>query len=164
VTRQRGWPPPEIVQSFRIEDPTYLTRRSHRVDGCLIWDGAVTTNGYGHMRLAGYDVRVHRLALELATEPRSSRYHALHTCDNRRCIESSHLYWGDAAQNMADMAARGRSVRGEASPHARLTDSDVRAIRAAAGTLNQRELAHRFGVSPSLISRVLGGDRWAHVS
>lgn len=160
----RGWPPPDVVRSFRDLAPDYFAHRSHRDGGCLIWDGAITTTGYGHMRLAGYDVRVPRLVLELDTEARPSRDYALHTCDNRRCIERAHLYWGDFSQNMADMAARGRRVRGETFPQARLTEADVRAIRSTAGTITQREIAGRYGVCQAVISRVLGGRSWSHVA
>jgi hypothetical protein len=162
VTRRGGWPPPEVVAAFRTDAPTYFALHSHREGDCLIWDGSLTTTGYGHMGLGGYDVRVPRLVLELATAARPSQDYALHTCDNRRCIERAHLYWGDFAKNMADMAARGRVAHGERHGWARLTEEDVRAIRRKSGA-RQLDLARLYGVSRSTVSSVLRGETWRHV-
>ena len=47
----------------------------------------------------------------------------------------------------------------------KLAKDDVRTIRAeyASGNVFQRELADRFGVTPSLISQIVNRKRWAHI-
>lgn len=55
-------------------------------------------------------------------------------------------------------------VCGERSKSARLTESDVRAIRAAhaAGT-GPSELGRRYGVTPSTVSQIVLGHSWRHL-
>lgn len=62
------------------------------------------------------------------------------------------------------MVAKGRSHKpaGELDPAAKLTERDVRAIRAADGVPN-KQLAARFGVSVVTISRVRNRRSWQSV-
>lgn len=53
--------------------------------------------------------------------------------------------------------------RGEACPHAKLTEAAVVEIRAARGVESQKALAARFGVAHSLISAVQNRKAWAWV-
>jgi hypothetical protein len=50
---------------------------------------------------------------------------------------------------------------GEANHQAKLTEAQVRAIRARVGATHQ-ELADEFGVSPSIIGLIRRGDRWKY--
>jgi len=82
----------------------------------------------------------------------------LHTCDNPRCIRVSHLVMGTQAENMADMASKGRSVGGEKHHNAAFTVAVVAAVRDAQGT--QREIAREFNMSQSNVSRIRSGKAW----
>ena len=53
--------------------------------------------------------------------------------------------------------------RGEKNYRARLKAADVRAIRALLNTETQAEIARRFCVAPSEISRIAAGRIWRHV-
>lgn len=57
-----------------------------------------------------------------------------------------------------------RDLRGEDHPSARLTEADIRAIRARRreGWL-VREIAAERGVATPTISKILGGRSWSHV-
>jgi hypothetical protein len=89
---------------------------------------------------------------------------ALHRCDVRNCVEISHLFEGDHAANMADRNAKGRQARqkGESHGSAKLTESQVRRIRAARATIF--ELAKRFGISFSMVARIRRREGWRHIS
>lgn len=77
--------------------------------------------------------------------------------------------------NSLDMQRKGRSrtPRGIANGQAKLTESQVRTIRALyiTGNLNnytrvgpsQTELAKRFGVSQMVISKVVRRTNWRHL-
>ncbi len=57
-----------------------------------------------------------------------------------------------------------KHVRGEQLYNAKVTDSDVRAIRALKGQMTIRTIATRFGISHSSVVRIQQGYGWKHVS
>ena len=73
------------------------------------------------------------------------------------------MFLGTLADNMADKVAKGRQARGEGYGFARLTEADMREIRQVGRAERQVDLASRFGVQQTTISRVLRRDTWAHV-
>lgn len=91
--------------------------------------------------------------------------HVLHRCSNglAGCVRLGHLYLGDHAQNMRDMAASGIH-KGERHPLAKLTDREVRLIRKLYPVLLQDELAAIFNVSQATISLVTLRKIWTHVA
>jgi hypothetical protein len=57
---------------------------------------------------------------------------------------------------------RGRHARGAAAGSAKITDEDVRAIRASSDGL--KALGRRYGMSPQAIHKIRTGRSWAHVT
>lgn len=78
------------------------------VTGCREWNGAVGSHGYGALNVGGEIFTSHRLAYELEHGAIPSGTYVCHHCDNRRCIEQSHLFVGTSADNAQDMAVKGR--------------------------------------------------------
>lgn len=138
-------------------------------DGCWLWRGAVDRHGYGQFTVRRGDVqRAHRVAWKLAYGhsrlPEGKQ--VAHRCDVPGCVRPSHLFLASNAENLADMSAKGRSTRGERSPSAKLTESDVREIHRLFLTGEcrvQRELGRRFGVSGRAVGLILAGKNWSHV-
>lgn len=58
---------------------------------------------------------------------------------------------------------REKLARGERNRKSNLTEAAVREIRALGGTMSQRKLSERFGVSQVTIGLILRGKTWAHV-
>ena len=85
----------------------------------------------------------------------------LHRCDNQRCVCPEHLFLGTHQTNMDDMVAKGRSLCGERNRQAKLTEDAVNEIRSSA--LNQPELAAKYGVTQTTISKVQLRRAWKHV-
>ena len=81
--------------------------------GCVEWRFA-KTNGAGRPKIAGRKVYAHRAMYEAVYGPIPDGLLVRHDCDNRACIRPDHLILGTQADNMADMAARGRSTKGRA--------------------------------------------------
>ena len=131
-------------------------------DACWPWTGKVARDGYGRVARGGKQVIAHRLSWSVANgAPVPDGMFVLHSCHNRLCVNPNHLRVGTHDDNMVDMVAAGRSLRGERHPHSFLTASVIAAIRAATGY--QREIAQRFGVSQSAVSYIKNRKRWAHV-
>ncbi len=114
----------------------------------------------------------HRLAWEDAHGPLPPGMHVCHKCDVPKCINVDHLFLGTHAENMADAARKGRqmsgaarsavSPSGEAQWNAKLTESDVRAIRRATDPYSA--IARRFGVSKSNVVMIKTGKSWKHLA
>lgn len=84
-----------------------------------------------------------------------------HSCDNPPCWNPSHLELGTQAENVRDRETRGRSQRGERHYASKLTEDDVREIRASG--LTGPALGRQYGVSPFTIYKILDGRSWRHV-
>jgi hypothetical protein len=133
--------------------------------GCRNWQGSTDTAGYGQIHAGKEMLRVHRLAYELETGPIPDGLCVCHRCDNRRCCNPEHLFLGTQADNNADRDAKGRGVqrRGERHHAAKLTEDQVRGIRAAyAQGAEQPELAQRYGVDSTNIGCIVNGRTWRH--
>lgn len=113
----------------------------------------------------------HRISWELANGPLPLGVCVLHRCDNRACVNPSHLFLGTVADNNADMATKGRgrngglAFPGEANPAARLTAEIVVAIRAAyaAGDVTMIDLAAKYGVARKTVSKIVHRQTWQHL-
>jgi hypothetical protein len=137
-------------------------------------------------------VGAHRVAWELTHGPIPDGLWVCHRCDNPPCCNPGHLFLGTPTDNTADAFAKGRMrspfeltpperrarglrsgahthperiVRGEAQGAAKLTEPQVVEIREryAAGGLRQVDLAAEFGVSQTLISKVVRREAWTHL-
>ena len=117
-------------------------------------------NGYGQFHKDGKTAYAHRVAYELANGDPGSAY-ILHSCDNRKCVNPAHLFAGDFDANMQDMVDKNRQAQGTRNGHAKLTDEQVREIRAYVGT--QQEIAAKYGVTRSLVSMIRSGRIWRHI-
>lgn len=143
-----------------------------RDSGC--WESrAVGLNGYGRVAVDGKRVAAHRLAYAIGVGAIPDGMYVCHKCDNKACCNPSHLFLGTHADNMADMARKGRhwlkqrpgtGVRGEAHRLAKLSEGDVRGIREALSAgYSQREVAKDFGVSQRLVWNIANRRAWPHV-
>lgn len=128
---------------------------------CWEWQGYVGKNGYGYLTVRKRGHLTHRLSYEIFVGPIPLAVDVCHYCDNRICVNPSHLWIGTRQQNQADMAAKARSALGERNGAAKLTRDDILAIRNATGL--QREIADRFGIQQVQVSRIKSRARWGHV-
>lgn len=132
---------------------------------CWEWQGATDTGGYGRIHVDGRDEGTHRVSYELEHDEKPGDDWVLHHCDNKPCVNPNHLYLGDRSENTKDMYDRGqRSGTGEKNPPAKLTNAEVKEIRARVEDgETQYELADEFDVSQSTISHIVTGYNWSGV-
>lgn len=120
-------------------DIDYLLRRTKRVGDCLEWQGAVRSDGYpwlprydyeGYEYVTRYGHRqMMAFILGRALEGRAEC--ALHTCDNRKCINPEHLYLGTYKDNRADCVRKGREWKGGNGGHQYSLESRIKMSNSA---------------------------------
>jgi hypothetical protein len=101
---------------------------------------------------------------ELAHGPAPTPEHeAAHSCGKGAagCLTLRHLRWATAPENQADKIAHGTAPRGEHNPSSKLTEDDVRFIRAHHRKLRNLDMAERFGVNKEHISNIVRRKTWA---
>lgn len=145
----------------------YVTKQDESV--CWEWRGVIVGGGYGGIQKAGSGngrMMAHRLSYEMHKGPIPDGYVVMHTCDNRCCVNPFHLVTGTQRDNIMDAVIKQRVSNnlppvpfGEKHPYAKLTDDNVRQIRAS--TLSVRKLATQYGVSPSTIQAAKTGKNWS---
>lgn len=138
-------------------------------DGCWLWIGARTYNGYGYCAGRG----AHRLSWELHHGPIQKGLLVCHKCDNPPCVRPDHLFLGTPRDNTQDSLVKGRSrpglnlrhKKGQAHPYAKLTEEQVREIRSrfVPYRVSQYKLAQEFGVSRNTIQRIIERRSWTHI-
>lgn len=136
----------------------------------------------GHLKvwLQGRPRQVHRLVLEAFVGSCPQGCEASHVNGDAADNRVINLLWESHVDNMQRKVAHGtlnvgprhgsrtrpdRVARGERSGSAKVTDDEVRAIRAlyAAGAGSQRILGLRFGLTQGAVGRIVRGENWAHV-
>lgn len=141
---------------------------------CWEWQGSHSLNGYGQIGVGGRSRKLlgaHRVSWELAYGPIPDKLCVCHHCDNRGCVNPTHLFLGTHSDNSKDAFAKGRMIIpkvklfGEKNPRAKLTEKEVVQIRDehASGEYSLAELGRRFGVGPSTIFKIVTRKRWKHI-
>jgi hypothetical protein len=127
--------------------------------GCWIWLAGSSGTGYGcfHFSSELY-MSASRAAWLIYRGHIPDDLYVLHHCDVRLCVNPDHLFLGTHADNMTDMAVKGRSGQ------RRLRVEDVRRIRERLlkGETG-RAIARDFNISESVISHIKLRQQWDHV-
>lgn len=135
-----------ITSKDKLDD---LLKNTDAVGECLLWNRALNTDGYP--RMAG-NVKVHRLAYELATGDNVKGLVIRHSCDNPLCINPDHLLKGTPTENMQDRDSRGRTYRVVTLPIVRKT-----LVLLDTGVFLQKEIAEIVGLNPRRVSDINRG-------
>lgn len=161
--------------------------KSGDVDGCWLWKASVSSTGYGQINVNGRPAKAHRVAWELINGAIGEGLCACHRCDTPLCVRAerdpstSHIFLGTQADNMRDMAVKGRSSQwkrrkerpaprgpaiGSRNGNSRLTETEVAVIfsRYVVGGVSQRALAAEFGIDQQIVGRIARGRMWRHVT
>ena len=130
-----------------------------------IMSGHAKSHGYVRVALqhegAATYAYVHALVLQAFRGARPEGHETRHLNGLRSDNRLLNLDYGTHRDNQMDRVKHGTSNRGERHGLAKLTESAVRAIRG--DTAPARDLALRYGCSPSLINNVRRGSSWGHV-
>jgi hypothetical protein len=93
-------------------------------EACWPWRGALGMDGYGKVGIRGKHFRAHRVAYELFVSRIPDSLFICHTCDNRQCVNPSHLWVGTNHDNSIDRMVKGRGRAGVGERHGSRTKPD----------------------------------------
>jgi hypothetical protein len=140
-----------------------LAEAAWRSKPCDEWPLGKTATGYGKRKFRGKTMGAHRAEWLERRGPIPPGMKVCHHCDNRPCREITHLFLGTNADNLHDMAVKGRSTWGARNNTTKLTTGQVDEIRTAVRAgVYQRDLAKRYGVCKSTIGYIARGETWQH--
>jgi hypothetical protein len=142
---------------------TNFFRRVDRSGDCWEWVGAKDRQGYGKVQFGRSSHLAHRVshAWRHGIPLEELNTCVLHRCDNPCCVNPDHLFTGSRADNSNDAMMKGRVLRGEQATRAKLTEDDVRAIRASRESA--LALSRRYPVSDRMIGKIRNRESWTHV-
>lgn len=133
---------------------------------CWEWTGALT-EGYGMFGIGHDSFGTHRVSYTIHKGNLPDGLLACHKCDNRKCVNDSHLFAGTKQDNYDDMQTKGRRAlnRGEKNgKHTHLTGCDVTEMRRLLSLGVTGEIVKQmFLVSSSTVHRIKTRFVWSHV-
>lgn len=135
-------------------------------NGCHICTSH-TTDPKGYARICALGSRcfpMHRYIYYLNHGPIPPKMEVRHTCDNPTCINPDHLLLGTHADNMRDMAIRGRNKKpkGGDSPSAKLSLEQMLFI-IENKDMSYAELSKILNISYTTIGDILHGKTWQNI-
>ena len=139
-----------------------------KTDGCWNWIGTKNATGYGIIGINGKNHLAHRYSYKLHIGKIPIGMSILHHCDVPACVNPAHIFIGTQADNMADMAQKGRAnggpPSGEGNDNVKLTETKVRAIfNDRENGMSFRSIGKKYSISHTQAWRILNGESWAHI-
>lgn len=126
---------------------------------CWQWVGLKAPNGYGRLGLSKSEGMryAHRISWMLHHGKIEDGKLVCHKCDNRECVNPSHLFIGTHADNNRDRINKGRKG---IMPQSKLNQVKVSIIKMLHPMFTMDELAKRFGVVRNAIWQVTSRKTW----
>ncbi|MGV8919532.1 MAG: HNH endonuclease signature motif containing protein [Pseudomonas sp.] len=114
--------------------------------GCREYTGFIDKDGYGVIKVNGFNQRAHRASYAAFNGPIGEGKVIMHSCDNRSCIEPEHLSEGTQLANVLDCKAKGRmGTRGRPKCSFVEFDESMRDdILNGTGTLHEKAKRHNL--------------------
>lgn len=137
-----------------------------RVDACWPIRSSIGTSRYGVVWFDGKSQKAHRVAWKLAWKDDPGELSVLHSCDNPPCVNPAHLFLGNQATNMRDMAQKKRAnpCRGSSNGNSKLSGAQIREIQEQLSSgLLLREVADLHHISISQAHRIRHRLTWKHL-
>lgn len=88
-------------------------------NGCWLWNGYISHDGYGKLYAFGRRISSHRFSYELFKSKIFNKDLCVcHSCDTPECVNPDHLWLGTSKENTKDSVDKGRRdyLKGETNP------------------------------------------------
>lgn len=102
---------PSLSVDLTSAEIARFLKNVHRAGECHEWTAYRAKNGYGVFCWRGHNHRAHRIAFAAFVGPIPEGMSVCHRCDNRACVEPSHLFLGSDRDNIRDAITKGRFVK-----------------------------------------------------
>lgn len=124
---------------------------------CWLWTASKHIHGYGWFSLDGVTTLAHRMSYMLIFGDIPDSMNVCHMCDTPSCVNPKHLFLGTQQTNVQDMYAKGRRDIGENHPKSKLSNKQVKEIRAKyiPRKVSLRQLAKEYDVTHRLIETII---------
>jgi hypothetical protein len=131
---------------------------------CWIFTDKSQKDDYGRVNIRKQIWLAHCFAWFLVKGFQSAHF-LLHSCDNKKCVNPSHLREGTHADNAHDKVLRNRQSKGENHGRAKLHDCDIPEIDRLKYIvrMSEQEIASIYGVSRTVISHATLRYNWKHI-
>ena len=143
------------------------------ITNCWEWQLCCDPDGYAQVGYKDKTYKAGRLFYQLINgeiprfNERGQRLCVLHKCDNRKCINTEHLFLGTNMENTTDMISKNRmhKNKGEKIGTHKLTEKQVLEIRAMYSTKldSQYQIAKMYDISAGNVSCIVNRKIWTHI-
>ena len=144
---------------------------------CWLWNAGCFQNGYGQFRLGKKKVKAHRFAYMMCFGEIPVGKIVCHRCDNKKCVNPTHLFLGTHKDNAQDREKKNRHPHlngydksGANNPACKITPLIVRTIRRyrkKGHTYSELQNGVEFGfgirISKSQVANIVHKRSWSNV-
>lgn len=132
-----------------------------KTESCWEWQGKLTNTGYGKFRSSAAS----RASYQYYVGDIPKGMQVCHVCDNKICVNPSHLFLGTISDNMKDKNSKNRQARGSKIGNSILNEEIVLEMRKKRLLGCQYQtLADEYKISWYLVRCICKNRQWKHVA